>query len=285
MIYPYISNAWNEMTNTTAINNYKTIASKYSEEQVNEAFQDANNYNKQLSSLTNQFQDFKSLKNYNDILNVNGDGMMGYIRIPKINVKLAIYHGFANSILNTACGHLEGTSFPVGGPSTHAVISAHRGLPSAKLFSDLNKMEIGETFSIEVLNKILYYKVDQIKITGPTDTEDLQIIKDEDHVTLLTCTPYGINTHRLLVRGVRIANPWELGHAVKDEAFRLNPYLVCLFLALFILLILLVWTLTRYKRYRPVSNAELDELERQHIVEQIGEYKSEEREEQEVWKS
>ena len=227
------------MTNTTAVTNYKYAISKYSAEEKQKFLSDAQSYNKHLAALTNQFDGFGELEDYNSVLNIDGRGMMGFVRIPILNVRLAIYHGFDDAILDQACGHLEGTSFPVGGKSTHAVISAHRGLPSAKLFSDLNKLEIGQTFSIEVLDQILYYTVDKITICDPDDTKELRIIPDEDHVTLLTCTPYGINTHRLLVRGVRCDNPYGFFSSFHDEVFRLDPRIICLILALMLLVMFL----------------------------------------------
>lgn len=260
------------MTNTTAVSNYRYAVSKYSFEEKQEFLNDAHLYNKSLASLTNQFDGFNSLQDYDNVLNIDGNGMMGYVRIPIINVRLAIYHGFEDDILDKACGHLQGSSFPVGGQSTHAVISAHRGLPSAKLFSDLNKLEIGQNFSIEILDEILYYTVDKITICDPDDSSELKIIEGEDHVTLLTCTPYGINTHRLLVRGVRCENPYGFFSSFKDEVFRLDPRVVCLILALMLLVMFLAWFLLSQRPKKPQRNVDLDELERQYIISQIGEY-------------
>lgn len=222
--------------------------------------------------MTNQFEGFGAVGNYNDILNVDGKGMMGYVRIGAINVKLPIYHGFSDDILDRACGHLEGSSFPVGGESTHAVISAHRGLPSAKLFSDLNKLGIGQTFSIEVLDQVLYYCVDKITICEPDDSSELKIISGEDHVTLLTCTPYGINTHRLLVRGVRVDSPYGDYKMLRDEVFQLDPRIICVLLAVLMLCAFLFWFLFNQRPKQPVKNVDLDELERQYLIQQIGEY-------------
>lgn len=221
--------------------------------------------------MQDPFEEFHVLEYYNDILNVDGEGMMAYVNIPKINVSLAIIHGFDDRTLNRACGHLEGTSLPVGGVNTHSVISAHRGMPSAKLFSDLNLMEIGDYFNIEVLDETLYYQVDQIKVVEQNDSSDLHIIEGRDLLTLLTCTPYGINTHRLLVRGTRVDNPYGFVDSLRSEAHRLDAYMICLFLSLFILLVIFMWVMLKYKRDQNILNSQLDELERQYIVNTIGE--------------
>lgn len=165
---------------------------------------------------------------------------MGYIDIDKLNLELPIYHGVSKEVLQIGVGHLPGTSLPVGGESTHAVLSGHRGLPSAKLFTDLNEMEVGDTFTVTVLDRVYTYEVDQIKVVLPSETSDLQIVKGEDHCTLMTCTPYGINTHRLLVRGVRIESAEavrKVGVVVKNEAFRIDPLIVMPIVAIPFLLI------------------------------------------------
>lgn len=272
LIYPFLGNAINEMTNTKAIHTYKEIFSSLTEEEKLIIEKNAHEYNEKLADINDIHKSRDILKNYKDILNIDGEGMMGYVKIPVIHVDLAIYHGFEDNILDRACGHLEGTSFPIGGPSTHAVISAHRGLPSAKLFSDLNKLVIGDIFSIEVLDYILYYEVDQIRVVEPDDESELHIIPGEDYVTLLTCTPYGINTHRLLVRGHRTDNPYGNYDYIKNEAFRLDPWLICFILGLSILTFIIIWVITRYKQYQEIDPELLDELERQWVVKKAGEY-------------
>ena len=164
---------------------------------------------------------------YNSTLDVNGDGMMGYITIEKIKVQLPIYHGTSDKVLNSAVGHVEGSSLPVGGESTHSVLSAHRGLPSAKLFTNLDKVEVGDIFTIRILDRTITYQVDQILIVLPHETEALNLVPGEDYCTLVTCTPYGINTHRMLVRGTRIENvePERVVNVI-TEAYQIDPLIV-----------------------------------------------------------
>ena len=181
---------------------------------------------------------------YESTLDVTGTGIMGYITIEKIGVELPIYHGTSDAVLQVAAGHLEGTSLPVGGASTHAVISAHRGLPSAKLFTNLDQLEVGDTFTITVLDRTLTYEVDNISIILPTETDSLKVSEGKDYITLMTCTPYGINTHRLLVRGRRITTPDKLKHIrVTSDAIKIEPILTAPIMALPLLLVLLFWLL------------------------------------------
>lgn len=185
--------------------------------------------------------DYDDLKNYNKVLNVNNEGMIGYLSIDKIRVEIPIYHGTSNDTLNSFVGHIEGTSLPIGGKGTHSVLSAHRGLPSAKLFSDLDRLELGDTFKITVLDEVLTYEVDKISIVKPNNSKELKIDKNNDYVTLLTCTPYGINTHRLLVRGKRVDNNINKVY-ITTEGFKLNKLIVIpiLTLPIIILLILII---------------------------------------------
>ena len=173
--------------------------------------QASRDYNQSLAAReTSYFLSERQQAEYDSLLDVGGTGIMGYITIPRIGVELPIYHGTSDGVLQIAAGHLEGTSLPVGGASTHAVISAHRGLPSAKLFTNLDQLEVGDTFTITVLDRVLTYEVDKISIVLPTETDSLKVVDGKDYVTLMTCTPYGINTHRLLVRGRRITTPDKL---------------------------------------------------------------------------
>ena len=206
LLYPSVSQYWNTKTQTRAVENYQDILDSLNQNDYDAFFQDAENYNRLLTELSFPLTDYIQLEGYNNILNVNGNGIMGYVVIPKLGVELPVYHGIAAEVLNIACGHLEGTSLPAGGMSTHCVLSAHRGLPHAKLFTDLDKMELGDTFQLNVLDRTLTYQVDQIKVVRPDEIDDVQIVEGEDLCTLLTCTPYGINSHRLLVRGARIEN-------------------------------------------------------------------------------
>ena len=180
-------------------------------------------------------------EDYNSALNASGDGVMGYIDIDKIQVKLPIYHGVSDGVLSHAVGHIEGSSLPVGGESTHCVLSAHRGLPSAKLFTDLDKLEIGDTFRITVLDRAMIYEVDQIKTVLPTDVGDLLITEGADYCTLITCTPYGINTHRLLIRGHRVSSEDLRKMQVLSDAFIVDRLIVTPIVALPIIFILMLY--------------------------------------------
>lgn len=215
LLYPFISNQWNTYRQERLISSYdKQVAEKEAAGEIdyNKEWAQAAAYNEALlpSILPDSFAEAEASEDdeeYMSSLNLNGDGMMGYIEIPKIDVKVPIYHTTEKDVLEKAAGHLEGSSLPVGGESTHAVISAHRGLPSAKLFTDLDKLEKGDHFLISVLDDTLCYEVDKIEVVEPTETEGLAVEDGQDLVTLLTCTPYGVNSHRLLVRGHRV--PYE----------------------------------------------------------------------------
>ena len=213
LLYPFVANQWNNYRQKQLISNYDSVVS--AEDAAGEIdyaaeMEKARAYNEALlpSILPDSFAIAEASeeedKVYMDCLNIAGDGMMGIVEIPKINIKLPIYHTTSEEVLQVAAGHLEGSSLPVGGTSTHAVISAHRGLPSASLFTDLDKMEIGDHFLIHVLNETLCYKVDKISVVKPEETSGLAVEDGQDLVTLLTCTPYGVNTERLLVRGHRV---------------------------------------------------------------------------------
>ena len=190
----------------------------------------------------------KTIIGYENLLNINNDGMIGYITIDKIKVELPIYHGTSEEVLSKSVGHLEGSSLPVGGIGTHSVLSAHRGLPSSKLFTDLDKLEIGDIFTINILNQMLTYEIDKITIVKPNEIEGLKIEEGKDYITLLTCTPYGINTHRLLVRGTRIENAKEKIY-ITTEAFKINNLIVTPIVALPIIFILLLIII-----FKPIEN-------------------------------
>lgn len=240
LLYPSISNYYNEKSQSKAIVDYETIIKKYQQDEYQHYFDEANNYNKQLSKISHPLIKYSKLKNYQNILNFNGIGMMGYLTISKIKVELPIYHGTSEEVLSTSVGHLEGTSLPIGGIGTHSVLSAHRGLPSSKLFTDVDKLVVGDTFTITILDSLLTYEIDQIVIVSPEDTSKLKIDKKEDYVTLLTCTPYGINTHRLLIRGKRIENLTDKQTYVTTEAFRISNLISMPLVAIPIILILLI---------------------------------------------
>lgn len=244
LFYPTLSNYYNEKNQSKSIYTYESIIDKYDEEKYQILKEEAMSYNKKLSSLKEPLLTYKSLKNYKKTLNVNNEGMMGYLTIDKIKVELPIYHGTSSSVLNSAVGHLEGTSLPVGGKGTHSVLSAHRGLPSAKLFSELDRLEIGDTFKITILNEVHIYEVDKIEIVKPSNSSSLKIDKNNDYVTLLTCTPYGINTHRLLVRGKRVLKETKKVY-ITTEGFKINKLLVIPIIAVPIILLLLLLTLIK----------------------------------------
>jgi sortase A len=213
LMYPTFSNLWNEYRNSRLITKYSETVESMSDEDIENEWNEAAAYNEQhrsntiVDAFSEENDDTELTSPYKDLLNLSGDGVMGSIEIPKIDVNLAIYHGTGSDVLERGVGHVEGTSLPVGGSGTHCVLAGHRGLPSAKLFTDLDELEVGDIFYIHVLDRTLAYQVDQIKTVLPEDTEDIAIEEGKDYVTLLTCTPYGVNTHRLLVRGVRI--PYE----------------------------------------------------------------------------
>lgn len=203
LAYPTFSDWWNSQHRSQVIASYEKKVENLSDKEYKKLWNQAVTYNKELK-YTNMTLSKAELKKYNKTLDVTGTGIMGYVEIPKINVSLPIYHGDNASILQVAIGHIPGTSLPVGGTSTHCVISGHRGLPSARLFTDIDQMKIGDTFMLQTLDNTLTYQVDQIKVVLPTNTKYLQIEEGKDLCTLMTCTPYGVNTHRLLVRGHRI---------------------------------------------------------------------------------
>lgn len=228
LLYPAISEYINSKHASRVISEYNEKLSDSSEAELDAIFTAAENYNKLLNSNPSAFYEPTLISGYEDTLDITGTGIMGYIDIDRINVELPIYHGIGKAVLQVGAGHLPGTSLPVGGESSHSVLSGHRGLPSAKLFTDLDELEVGDVFTITILNRCFTYEIDQIKIVLPEESDDLRIVDGKDYCTLLTCTPYGINTHRLLVRGVRVENTEvkKAGVFVKNEAFRIDPLIV-----------------------------------------------------------
>ena len=250
LLYPTISDWWNSMHQSRAIASYAEVVADLDEDKYEALWAAARDYNAALSDrpLSYALTEAESAV-YNDLLNVGGTGVMGYIEVPVIGVTLPIYHGTNESVLQIAIGHLEWTSLPVGGESTHCVVSGHRGLPSARLFTDLDKLVVGDTFLIRVLDEILTYEVDQIRIVLPHETEDLLIQPGEDLCTLVTCTPYGINSHRLLVRGHRIETQEEAkAIRITTEAMQIEPKIVAPIVAIPILLITLIFLLLPKRR-------------------------------------
>ena len=260
LLYPSVSQYWNSKTQTKAVENYREILESLQPEDYDAFLKAAEDYNTALGKLNFPLTDYRKISGYNNLLNVSGSGIMGYVSIPKLGVELPLYHGISPEVLNVACGHLQGTSLPVGGKSTHSVLSAHRGLPHAKLFTELDKMEVGDTFSITVLNRTVTYQVDQIKVVNPNETADVEIVAGEDLCTLLTCTPYGINSHRLLVRGTRIENAAPMLH-VTSNAYKIDSLVATPAVAAPILLILLIFLMIKYrdKGSKPLISKEEDE--------------------------
>lgn len=207
LLYPTVSNYINEMNQSKRISEYEEVISTMSEEDYTTEIQKAEQYNIDLLRKENRFKlSDEEMKEYNSVLNVNNEGIMGYLEVEKLGVKLSIGHGIGDDVLEVGVGHMEGTSLPCGGENTHATLIGHRGLPSAKLFTDLDLMKIGDTFVIHILNQIYTYQVVKISTVKPDDMSELEIEEGKDYVTLITCTPYAVNSHRLLVRGARIAN-------------------------------------------------------------------------------
>ena len=248
LLYPAISDYWNSKTQSRAIVDYESVLKDMDKEDYAAIFSTANAYNQALAELGNPLINHTQIPGYTEALRISESNMMGYLKIERIGVELPIYHGTSDEVLNKGVGHLEGSSLPVGGENTHCVMSAHRGLPSAKLFTDLDRMEKGDTFQIVVLDQVLTYQVDQIKVIEPNDISDLQIIPGGDYCTLFTCTPYGINTHRLLVRGVRIETIKEKPVIyVSNEAFQIEPLIVTPVVAAPMLLALLIHLMIKYR--------------------------------------
>ncbi|WP_330654677.1 class C sortase [Chordicoccus furentiruminis] len=238
--YPSFANWWNSFHQSRAVASYAETAANMNTEEYERIISKAQAYNRKLSRSGIQWTlDEDEEKEYKEQLDIGTSGIMGYIDIPKIDVMLPIYHGIDESILQVAVGHIPGTSLPVGGKGSHCVVSGHRGLPSARLFTDIDKLVEGDTFTITVLNKTLTYEVDQIRTVLPTDLSDLQIEKGKDYVTLVTCTPYGINTHRLLVRGHRIENA-DGDASVIADALQIEPIYIAPFIAVPILILLII---------------------------------------------
>lgn len=254
MLYPALSNYWNSKTQSQAINDYEAMLKAMNAEDYTEYFNAAEEYNKALASLDFPLKEYGKIKGYNEILSLNSSGMMGYVSISKIGIELPLYHGTSQEVLNVAIGHLQGSSFPIGGESTHTVVSAHRGLPGAKLFTDLDRLEIGDTFTVTILNQTLAYQVDQIRIVQPNDVSEMAIIKGGEYCTLLTCTPYGVNTERLLVRGTRVDTIEHRTIYVSTDAYQIDTLIVTPIVALPILFVLMMIVL-----FKPVKKDEGDD--------------------------
>ena len=253
LLYPTFADWWNSFHQSRAVASYVEQVANMDDDQYQEIWNAAWDYN---SSLVDRPNDYllsdEQRERYNALLNVGGNGIMGYIEVPKLDIVYPIYHGTDEAVLQIAIGHLDWTSMPVGGVSSHCVVSGHRGLPSARLFTDLDQMEVGDTFLLRVLDEVLTYEVDQILIVEPHVTEDLLIVEGQDLCTLVTCTPYGINTHRLLVRGVRIETVQQKTIYITGDAHRIEPLIVTPIVALPILFTLMMIVL-----FKPVQKDDL----------------------------
>ena len=242
VLYPSVSDYWNSLHQTQAISNYIDAVSHIEEDETERLLAAAHEYNERLKSHDGlYFLTEEEQREYESQLDVTGTGVMGYIEIPAIEVSLPIYHGTSEAVLQVAAGHLEWTSLPVGGEGTHAVISGHRGLPSATLFTHLDRLREGDVFMIQVLGEVVTYEIDRILTVEPQDVEALKIARGKDYCTLVTCTPYGINTQRYLVRGHRIDNLEEAAAVnVAPDATQINQVLVAAFLAIPVLVLILI---------------------------------------------
>ncbi len=248
--YPSVADWWNSFHQTRAVAAYASVIADMSHEEYDKILNEAAEYNKQIAETGVRWQmSDEEIQEYNSILDITGTGIMAYIDIPKIHVQLPIYHGTDDTILQIAVGHITGSSLPVGGETSHCIVSGHRGLPSAKLFSDLDELVVGDLWTVNVLDQTLTYEVDQIRVVLPTDLKYLEMEDGKDYCTLVTCTPYGVNTHRLLVRGHRVPN--VQGNArVTADALQIEPAYVAPFIGIPIILILIVMMIiaTRKKK-------------------------------------
>ena len=253
--YPSFSDWWNNFHQTRAIAGYTEQVANMDKEDFDRMWAEAEEFNRYLSQSPGRFNlSTEEIARYNSILDVTGTGIMGYIDIPKIKVSLPIYHGTDEEILQIAIGHIIGTSFPIGGAGAHCAVSGHRGLPSAKLFTDIDRLQAGDRFLLQILDRTLTYEVDQIRIVEPNDLSQIQIVEGGDYCTLLTCTPYGINTQRLLVRGYRIDSTQKKNLYIANEAYKVDTLIVMPLVALPMLTVLMI-----YVMFAPVKKETLGE--------------------------
>ena len=260
LTYPSIANYWNQFHQTRAIMSYSETVENMDPEQYKKILESARKYNERLAETGIKWlMTDEERAAYEKELNIDGSGIMGYISMPKFHIRLPIYHGTEESVLQTAIGHLEGTSLPVGGESTHCQISGHRGLPSARLFTDLDKIREGDTWTMTILNETLTYECDQIRIVEPEDLSELQIIEGEDLCTLITCTPYGINTHRLLIRGHRVPNAHGTAEVTAD-GIQIEPMYIAPVLAVPALILLLIVLLLSTRKARKLDSAAIAKI-------------------------
>ena len=270
LAYPSFSDWWNTFHQTRAIAGYTAKVANMDREDFDRMWAEAEAFNEYLSQKPGRFNLTKEeLATYNSILDVTGTGIMGYIDIPSIKISLPIYHGTDEAILQIAIGHIEGTSFPVGGEGTHAAVSGHRGLPSARLFTDIDKLQAGDKFLLQILDRTLTYEVDQIRIVLPQELQDLEIDPNQDYVTLITCTPYGVNTHRLLVRGHRVDNDNTDATRITADAMRFEPVIVAPLVAAPILLVLLIILLISTSKWNRQRKRHRSKNELKSVIEEM----------------
>lgn len=251
LLYPSVSEFWNSKHQSRAISGYTEKVLDIDDNRYELMLQEANEYNKKLENgLSRWLPSEEEVEEYNGLLNIGGTGIMGYVEIPDLGISLPIYHGVNEAVLQIAIGHLQGSSLPVGGAGTHCAISGHRGLPSAKLFTNIDELKEGDVFLLCVLDEVLTYEVDQIRIVEPKDLSALEIEENKDLCTLITCTPYGVNSHRLLVRGHRIETVENNSIRVSADAMQIDETIVASFVSVPILLLLLIWLLIHYRKRR-----------------------------------
>lgn len=268
LLYPTISDYWNSFHQSRVIASYSENVANMDNEKYQQQVSTAKAFNKKLLKKKYQWTlNDEEKEAYYSILNITDTGIMGYIEIPSLNSTLPIYHGAGEDVLQVAIGHIEGSSFPIGGKSTHCVVSGHRGLPSAKLFSDLDKMVEGDIFMLHILDETLTYEVDQIHIVLPEEVKDIEIIEGKDLCTLVTCTPYGINSHRLLVRGKRVDNPEYIqAQRVAADAVLVDDFYVACAIGIGITLVLIIWLFiySWVRRLKPKLERKRENYEETH---------------------
>ena len=244
LLYPTISNKWNLNHTTRAIYSYDSVVGKTDTSEIDAMWDAAVAYNQELSSgKIDPLYNEADIQRYHELLDASGLGIMGYIEIPRVNITLPVYHGTEETVLMVGVGHIDWSSLPTGGESTHCVVSGHRGLTSARLFTDIDQLIVGDLFMLNVLDRVLTYEVDQILIVLPEELDAVKIQPGEDLCTLVTCTPYGVNSHRLLIRGHRVENEIVHNIRVTADALQIRPVMVAPFVAAPILLVLLIMML------------------------------------------
>ena len=251
LLYPFVADYWNSMHQSQAIASYIESVTELDNESYDKMLEEAREYNATLQEDPSRFMpDEEDHQIYEQLLDMADTGIMGYVEIPSIDVSLPIYHGTSEEVLQIAVGHIEGSSLPVGGIGTHCAMSGHRGLPSSKLFTDLDQLSEGDIFTLTVLDETLTYEVDQIRVVEPDDISLLEIEPDKDLCTLVTCTPYGVNSHRLLVRGHRVENQDSILTRITADAMMIDSRFVLPIILLFILLIVLLVVLLKKRKRR-----------------------------------